>query len=271
MIELKERLKARLPIDPKMPFSVYSALEDQHILNVPIVKPLLICVLDGKKELGSGEKDICETGDFIFLSNTPNINMRNVSQGSEYFALLIEFDYQDFSIFQQRSARSKDYFGGQITSLMSNTLAQFIEWVTCAPEHMWSSRKQEILKLILHMGFEEVTSIAEPPSLSHKVEQLITTNMLADSTAEQIADRLAMSESTLRRKLTSEGTHFQAIKDRVKLGRGLHLLQSTETAIGLIAEQCGYLSQSRFTDKFKILFGLTPSELRKTRMRVSGE
>lgn len=271
MIDLKERLKATLPIDQTMPFSVYSAIADQRILNVPIVKPLLICVLDGQKELGGDEHDLCRSGEFVFLSNTPTINMRNIPQGTEYFALLIEFDFQDFSIFKQRSRKSNHYFKGSITPLMNSALNQFVEWVASAPSQLWSSRKQELLQLIWHMGFEEVTSIAEPPNLSHRVEQLIATNMQADLTAEQVAYTLAMSESTLRRKLTLESTHFQTIKDRVKLGHGLHLLQSSETPIGLIAQQCGYQSQSRFTDKFKSLFGLTPSELRKTRMREIGE
>jgi AraC-like DNA-binding protein len=51
-----------------------------------------------------------------------------------------------------------------------------------------------------------------------------------------------------------------------KLGLGLHLLQTTLHSIVLIAEKCGYQSQSRFTDRFKGRFGLTPSELRKTKM-----
>jgi AraC-like DNA-binding protein len=75
-----------------------------------------------------------------------------------------------------------------------------------------------------------------------------------------------MSQSTLRRKLQVEGSSLQAIKDRVKLGYGLHLLQTTMEPVGIIAEKCGYYSQSRFTDRFKQLFGLTPTELRKTRV-----
>lgn len=80
-----------------------------------------------------------------------------------------------------------------------------------------------------------------------------------------ICNQLAMSESTLRRKLNSEGTSVQEIKDQARLGRGLHLLQTTRDSIGLIAEKCGYQSQSRFTGRFKGRFGLTPSELRNTK------
>ncbi|WP_462154574.1 helix-turn-helix domain-containing protein [Pseudoalteromonas piscicida] len=57
----------------------------------------------------------------------------------------------------------------------------------------------------------------------------------------------------------------------MKLGHGLHLIQTSYEPIGLIAEKCGYSSSSRFTDRFKQLYGLTPSALRKTRMSDSGE
>ena len=71
--------------------------------------------------------------------------------------------------------------------------------------------------------------------------------------------------STLRRRLKSEGNNIQDIRNQVRLGYGLHLLQTTQLHIGNIAEQCGYQSQSRFTDQFKLLFGMTPRELRKTK------
>nr|WP_281358241.1 helix-turn-helix transcriptional regulator [Pseudoalteromonas caenipelagi] len=85
---------------------------------------------------------------------------------------------------------------------------------------------------------------------------------------QQICDSLAMSESTLRRKLKSEGTTVQTIKDRAKLGLGLHLLQSTDYTIGVISQICGYQSQSRFTERFKSRFGLTPTQLRNTKKAV---
>jgi transcriptional regulator GlxA family with amidase domain len=60
--------------------------------------------------------------------------------------------------------------------------------------------------------------------------------------------------------------NLQDIKDRARLSLGLHLLQTTVEPIGIVAEKCGYHSQSRFTERFKTHFGLTPSELRKTKM-----
>lgn len=79
-----------------------------------------------------------------------------------------------------------------------------------------------------------------------------------------------MSASTLRRKLKSEGNTIQDIRIRSRLGHGLHLIQSSQLNIGNIAEQCGYQSQSRFTEQFKLLFGMTPREIRKSKMSDSG-
>ncbi|MFT5997355.1 MAG: AraC-like DNA-binding protein [Glaciecola sp.] len=44
------------------------------------------------------------------------------------------------------------------------------------------------------------------------------------------------------------------------------MLQTPQDSLDMIAEKCGYQFQSRFTDRFKARFGLTPSELRKTKM-----
>lgn len=197
--------------------------------------------------------------------------MRNISQDNEYVALLIGFEYQDFAIFKERAVQRTPYFTGKMDNLFVQSLKQFVDWSDSAPEAIWHTRRQELLLLLYHMGHKQVSAIAEPPSLSHKVEMLIANNIGFDSTSESIASQLAMSDSTLRRKLAQESTHFQTIKDRVKLGHGLHLLQTSSLPIGVIAQHCGYQSQSRFTDKFKSLFGLTPSELRKTKLHEKGE
>lgn len=267
MEKLIDTAKLALQERDQLPFSVYSSVKEQRIVNVPIIKPLLICVLNGCKKLGSQQEIACPTGSFIFLSNSPNIDLRNISQGNEYFALIIEFDYSDFDCFSYQETNTETYFQGHIDSTLENTLQQFIEWSTFMPSDFWALRKKEILQVIYHLGYKQVSAIIEPPSLSHKLHNIISAHVSSDLSVEVLTEKLAMSESTLRRKLSAEGTSLQVIKDRVKLGHGLHLVQTSLDPIGRIAERCGYQSQSRFTEKFKHLFGITPTELRKTKVR----
>ena len=271
MKKLKEAAKLALQKQRRLPFSVYSSFREQRIANVPVLKPLLICIFDGCKKVGAGNEMICPTGSFVFLSNSPNVDIRNIAEGHEYFALLIEFEYSDFDCFVRKEIKTQTHFQGHIDSILHHTLLQFIEWSGFAPPEMWAVRRQEILQMIYHLGYEQVISMIEPPSLSHKLHNIIHTHIADDLSVVDLAARLAMSESTLRRKLQVEGGSVQAIKDRAKLGYGLHLVQSTLEPIGRIAQQCGYQSQSRFTGKFKQLFGITPTDIRKTRMHVLGE
>jgi AraC-like DNA-binding protein len=254
-----------------LPFSVYSSVHEQKLLNVPIAKPLLIVVLKGHKELGKNNETICPSESFVFLSDNPAINMRNIPKDNAYFALLIEFDYEDFGGIPYSSNHSNktlnsDYFIGEVTSTLKNCLQQFVESTRWAPETLWTLRKKELLMLLYYLGYQNLVSMMGKPKVSHHVHELCQESEFDKLTNEYICQQLAMSESTLRRKLKLEGTNIQAIKDRAKLGLGLHLLQTTMFPIGIIADKCGYHSQSRFTDRFKSHFGLTPSELRKTKM-----
>ncbi len=266
MINLLTTVKSTINEHRDLPFSVYTSIKEQKLLNVPIVKPLLIVVLSGDKELGENEKVTCHAGDFIFLSDSSTVNIRNIPKDQEYFALLIEFEHQDFDGLQLNASNRKHYCIGETTPVLEQCLQQFVESSLWAPEHLWSLRKREIIELLCHMGHKEILSMVGNSNVGNRVNDMFYEQNFHDLSIEQICDQLAMSESTLRRKLKSEGTSVQEIKDQARLGQGLHLLQTTHHSIGLIAEKCGYQSQSRFSGRFKGRFGLTPSELRKTKM-----
>lgn len=250
----------------ELPFSVYSSFHEQKLFNVPIVKPLLIFVIKGDKEIGNTQKVTCTSEQFIFLSNNSAINMRNIPKDKAYFALLIEFEHEDFDNIPSASTQKPNYITGETTPTIQHCLEQFVESAAWAPQHIWSLRRKEILTLLYQLGYTDICSMKGKLSISQQVHQLCHEQSFSDITTPFICEKLAMSESTLRRKLKLENTNVQEIKDIAKLGLGLHLFQTTEQSVHLIAERCGYSSPSRFTERFKNHFGLTPSALRKTKM-----
>lgn len=253
-----------------LPFSVYSSFKEQQLLNVPIVKPLLIVVLKGDKQLGQDHQISCRSGDFIFLADSPALNMRNIPNKEAYLALLIEFDYQDYQGLQTTVANKKLYYIGKTSTQLVQSLQQFVEYSCWAPEQLCSLRKRELLMLLSHLGHGDILGMLGAAKLSHQLHDIFVQQSSEEISIDKLCSQLAMSESTLRRKLKVEGTSVQQIKDQARLGLGLHLCQTTSFAIGLIAEQCGYQSQSKFTERFKKRFGVTPSELRKTQMADQG-
>lgn len=249
-----------------LPFSIYTSIEEQHIVNVPIIKPVMICVLDGCKSLGKHQTTKCHGGNFVFLSNNPTLELRNIPTHKEYVALLIEFDFNDFAIFKPQRVKTTLFFQGAIDATLKNTLQQFVDWSSYAPSELWPRRRQEILQLLFLSGYKQVSHVAKPSDLRHQLHNIISANINNDLSANTLASQLAMSESTLRRRLKAQGSSLQEIKDNARLGYGLHLVQTSFCSIGQIAEKCGYQSQSRFTEKFKHCFGITPTQLRKTRL-----
>ena len=256
--------------NPHLPYSVYSSHKEQRLFNVPIVKPLLIFVLDGVKNIGNTSETVCNVNNFIFLSNSPTVDMRNIPGQREYFAVLIEFEYQDFDIFKSKPKSQTSHVIGTVDDGLEKLLRQFVEWSLFAPPALWSFRRQEMLQYLYHLGHHQVSSMFEAPTLTQKLHTIFSENIAEEINTSVLCEKLAMSESTLRRKLSAENTHLQEIKDQIKLGHGLHLLQTTDTPIGHIASECGYQSQSRFTERFKQRFGLTPTALRNTRLNELG-
>ncbi|NOU49224.1 helix-turn-helix transcriptional regulator [Pseudoalteromonas sp. JBTF-M23] len=251
------------------PFAIYESIKEQKLLNVPVLNPLLIVVLKGIKELViEGEVIACKAGDFIFLTDSPSVDMRNIPAQSEYQALLIEFSHDDFLGFSSTKQAQTQFCIGSLTPSLEPCLSQFIQSSDWAPESIIASRRKEILFLLSHLGCADALSSVAVSKISNRLHSLFCEPTDEDLSMQQICDSLAMSESTLRRKLKSEGTTVQTIKDRAKLGLGLHLLQSTDYTIGVISQICGYQSQSRFTERFKSRFGLTPTQLRNTKKAV---
>ncbi len=263
LISVIERVQeAKIPL----PFSVYSSIKEQLLLNVPITKPLLIVVLNGEKRLGQTNELVCHAGDFIFLSNSPSIDMRNIPKDDEYLALLIEFDWQDYNGLQATKIIKDNHIIGEITSGLAACLQQFIESSLWAPAQVLSSRKRELLMFLSHSGYHDIFSLLANMQIKDKLHDIFIDAGFNQFSTADICRQLALSESTLRRKLNAEGTSLQKVKDNTRLSLALHLLQSSQLSIGIIADKCGYQSQSRFTNWFKKRFGLTPSELRKTKL-----
>lgn len=249
-----------------LPYSIYSSLKEQRILNVPIVNPLLIIVLSGVKEFGKNAQRSIKAGFFAFLSSENSLDIRNIPKGQEYLALLINFEYDDFKGLQKDFDNPDSIIIGEVSTALEKTLFQFIEWSHIAPKELWPLRKQEMLHLLYHSGFTNIGSMAQAPGFFHKVHDIVSEDLSKEMDLNILCLRLGVSESTFRRKLKAENTSFQEIKDQARLSLGLHLIQTTTDSIGYISGLCGYTSQSRFTEKFKQLFHITPSELRKTRM-----
>lgn len=99
--------------------------------------------------------------------------------------------------------------------------------------------------------------------LAPRIARLLAQDPAAEWSAERIAERLAISPSTLRRRLKKERSSWRALLQEARLGQALAWLQATRRPIAEIAAGCGYSSASRFAIRFRARYGLSPAALRR--------
>ena len=83
-----------------------------------------------------------------------------------------------------------------------------------------------------------------------------------DCTNEQVAAQLHMHSRTLHRRLKSEGTSFQRIKDEVRRDILLYYVQETKMDFARISERLGFAEQSVMTRTCQRWLCASPSTIR---------
>lgn len=82
-----------------------------------------------------------------------------------------------------------------------------------------------------------------------------------------LATRLRTTESTLRRRLESEGISFQEVKDDLRRDLAINLLCNSARPVEDIALELGFKENSAFYRAFKKWTGLSPGSYRATKLQ----
>lgn len=100
------------------------------------------------------------------------------------------------------------------------------------------------------------------PPLSQLVRDLVVGELGSDVSIGTIATKLAMSERTLRRRLSDEGTSFRHIYNDTRLVIARELLETAGLTVQAAAWRVGYAEPAAFVRAFAKRFGCTPGSVR---------
>ena len=119
---------------------------------------------------------------------------------------------------------------------------------------------------ILEAQVQDIVARAEQiESFSDQVRTQLTPDALgAGSRARAIAARLGISETTLHRRLKSEGMTFKRLFDDAAKSYAKYLMAQKTLQIGAIARRVGYAETACLTRAFHRWFGMSPSQYRKS-------
>lgn len=105
---------------------------------------------------------------------------------------------------------------------------------------------------------------------THRVRTSITELLhQQDLNLSHIADKLNVSERTLQRYLSDEGTSFRQLVDDIKREAARHRIETTALSVSEIAFSLGFNDSGNFTRAFKRWYGCAPQLYRQRSQAVA--
>ena len=111
--------------------------------------------------------------------------------------------------------------------------------------------------------FEMLVQDYESTLLAHRVKKIVNNDLEKIPTLEDIAKSFRLHPQTLRRRLHSEGTSFQELKNECRRDYAIYRLSRSEDSVEEIAQKVGYSEPSTFIRAFKVWTGTTPLSYRR--------
>jgi AraC-like DNA-binding protein len=119
-------------------------------------------------------------------------------------------------------------------------------------------------------AFRQAVRLCERAEAQHETDGDVAQKVLDDlldregeyPSLSEMAKTLHMSDRTLNRKLSAQGTSYQMLLDDVRQELAVWYLRQTDMTVESIAERLGYRDTSNFSRTCKRWFGVTPREIR---------
>lgn len=105
--------------------------------------------------------------------------------------------------------------------------------------------------------------------LTGQVRQQVLGPLGLVATLEEVANALAMSPRSLRRKLEQEGTSLRAIIEEERRQAAIRMLTGSDMKLDELAFYLGYTDTASFTRAFRRWMGVSPGEYRKQHKSTS--
>lgn len=189
--------------------------------------------------------------------------------GANQFNGHVYFSYPKPSYWQQYH----DYFGDNIQFDHAATEIIVSSSILSIPSPVADADMHKEAVAICEQQLKEIT-VNEEQDPVLPIEQAVST-MIAENpgriwTLDEVAAKLSMSPRTLIRKLSAEGTRFQAIRDQQAKKQVATYLTDASLSVESIGYLMGFSDVSSFRRSFKRWFRETPSQY-MTRTRATQE
>jgi len=230
--------------------------------------PSLILLRRGRKTVKiGGKKIVLSRGDAVAIAPGTTCDVRNETERGRFESTWIVCATSIISKVERAFPNHKKLKDVAALAGLGSEFMQSFERASQAiitPDHIPDVvAEHRIQELLAWLANSELVFNPETPSdLQRKVRLMIGAAPEKTWISKDLAQSLAISEATFRRRLSDQGQSFNDILIDVRMTTALTLLQVTDRPISEIAYKVGYESASRFSVRFKKRFGFSPTAVR---------
>ena len=126
--------------------------------------------------------------------------------------------------------------------------------------------KTEVTQFLIKSPYNLLTIPGHDRSLRGRVEHLLREAHRGEVgflRIAEVAERLHMTQQTLHRRLKSEGSSYQQVKDSIRRDDAMTLLTKERRTVLEVAESVGFADARSFSRAFKQWTGMSPREYRR--------
>jgi AraC-like DNA-binding protein len=249
----------------------YCALERERLAEICLPHPLIGIVVAGAKEVWRGTSgDVLRPGSMFVLPAKVELDILNIPEEGTgcYQSLILEVpDPGAFLDVQPCAPLATRPKAQSIRITLTPHLVDAIIHATSAIADGPSGstvRRSRLTELLALLHGEPAAAPLFDTSISNRIAQLVRGDLSRGWTVPEVAAALGLSESTMRRRLTGEGTSFSRLlrHERMQLAR---LLVDRKESCQSAATAVGYASRAHFARHFRSEFGSNPSGINSAR------
>jgi AraC-like DNA-binding protein len=247
--------------------------------GIKLEQPIIVVVLSGTKIIYVDDREyVFQPGELFFVPSAialDVINQPNISP-NYYTALVLELSKTLFQkvrlvypelVDDLEQQQAKLQFAVSPSLQLAQSLIYLVQNTINSAANNSDLNEHHVMEIILLLLNSNLRSLVIQeiyPDLLTQVTNLLCRDLAQPWTAEQLAQKLNLSVSTLKRQLKKHDLTFRQILTRERMSKAMLLLKQEKYAISEVAIACGYESPSRFAARFKQYYGFKPSEVANT-------
>ncbi len=280
LVAVDERPQALPPAGAPPSASAFVTRRTERIAETRFERAALVLVIEGAKELVQGGRTVrVEAGTAVTLAAGWRGTVVNEPALGSGFYRALYVDFPPALILSAHRAHPNWPAAGMsvsgrggLVSLTPPLVASVLHLCEAlAPErlapHLVEHRAMEVLLVLVDQGALPIGPQGRAGPLAESVCALLRWRPAHRWTADEIGRELGLANATLRRRLAAEGTSFRTLLAAERMDHARTLMMYEGSTIAEAAHASGYGSRSRFSRRYKQVFGASPSSIRANNER----